>query len=37
VRLVGASTETFAGVLAAALPPLAGADLTPVGTHFAWD
>ena len=37
VRLVGASTETFAGVLAAALPRLAGADLTPVGTHFAWD
>jgi purine nucleoside phosphorylase len=37
VRLVGASTETFAGVLAAALPRLAGADLTAVGTHFAWD
>jgi purine nucleoside phosphorylase len=37
VRLVGASTETFAGVLAAALPRVATADLTPVGTHFAWD
>ena len=37
IRLVGASTETFAGVLAAALPRVATADLTPVGTHFAWD
>jgi 5'-methylthioadenosine phosphorylase len=37
VRLVGASTETFAGVLARALPRVAGADLTPVGSHFAWD
>jgi purine nucleoside phosphorylase len=37
IRLVGASTETFAGVLAAALPRVADADLTPVGTHFAWD
>ena len=37
VRLVGASTETFAGVLAAALPRVAAADLTPVGTLFAWD
>jgi 5'-methylthioadenosine phosphorylase len=37
VRLIGASTETFARTLAAALPRLDGADLEPVGTHFAWD
>jgi purine nucleoside phosphorylase len=37
VRLVGASTQTFAGVLAAALPRVAVAALTPVGSHFAWD
>ena len=37
VRLIGASTEAFARTLAAALPRLDGADLEPVGTHFAWD
>jgi 5'-methylthioadenosine phosphorylase len=37
VRLIGASTETFARTLAAALPRLDGADLEPVGTHFSWD
>jgi purine nucleoside phosphorylase len=37
VRLIGASTETFARTLGAALPRLDGAELEPVGTHFAWD
>jgi len=37
VRLIGASTETFAHALAAALPRLDGAELEPVGTHFSWD
>jgi 5'-methylthioadenosine phosphorylase len=37
VRLIGASTATFAGVLAAALPRVARADLEPVGTHFRFD
>jgi len=37
IRLVGASTETFARTLSAALPRLAGAQLQPVGTHFSWD
>ncbi len=37
VRLIGASTGAFARTLAAALPRLDGADLEPVGTHFAWD
>jgi purine nucleoside phosphorylase len=37
VRLVGESTATFAGVLAAAVPRLADADLEPVGTHFRFD
>jgi 5'-methylthioadenosine phosphorylase len=37
VRLIGASTETFARTLAAALPRLDGAELEPVGTHFSWD
>src|SRR3954452_10654171 len=37
VRLIGASTATFASVLAAAVPRVARADLEPVGTHFAWD
>jgi 5'-methylthioadenosine phosphorylase len=37
VRLVEASTRTFADVFAAALPRLVGADLEPVGGHFAWD
>jgi 5'-methylthioadenosine phosphorylase len=37
VRLIGASTETLAQALAAALPRLDGAELEPVGTHFSWD
>jgi 5'-methylthioadenosine phosphorylase len=37
VRLVGASTGTFASVLAAAVPRVARADLEPVGTHFRFD
>ncbi|MGZ4270151.1 MAG: MTAP family purine nucleoside phosphorylase [Solirubrobacteraceae bacterium] len=37
IRLVGASTETFARTLAAAVGHVAAADLEPVGTHFSWD
>jgi 5'-methylthioadenosine phosphorylase len=37
VRLVGESTATFAGVLGAAIPRVADADLEPVGTHFRFD
>jgi hypothetical protein len=37
VRLISASTETFSRTLGAALPRLDGAELEPVGTHFAWD
>jgi purine nucleoside phosphorylase len=37
VRLIEASTETFARTLAAAVPRLDGAELEPVGTHFSWD
>jgi 5'-methylthioadenosine phosphorylase len=37
VRLVGASTESFARMLAAAVPGVATAALEPVGTHFSWD
>jgi 5'-methylthioadenosine phosphorylase len=37
IRLIGASTATFAGVLAAAVPRIAGAALEPVGTHFRFD
>ena len=37
VRLIGASTATFARTLGAALPRLDGVDLEPVGTHFSWD
>jgi len=37
VRLIGASTGTFASVLAAAVPRVAQADLEPVGTHFRFD
>ncbi|HEY7622537.1 MAG TPA: MTAP family purine nucleoside phosphorylase [Solirubrobacteraceae bacterium] len=36
VRLVGASTETFARTLAAAVPRVTAAP-EPVGTHFSWD
>jgi 5'-methylthioadenosine phosphorylase len=37
VRLVEASTRTFADVFTSAMARLAGADLEPVGGHFAWD
>ena len=37
MRLIGASTETFASTLAAAVPRAAAADLAPVGTHFRFD
>jgi purine nucleoside phosphorylase len=37
VRLVGASTGTFASVLASAVPRVQRADLEPVGTHFRFD
>jgi purine nucleoside phosphorylase len=37
VRLIGASTDTFAHTLTAALPRLDGAAPEPVGTHFSWD
>jgi purine nucleoside phosphorylase len=37
VRLIGASSETFATTLAEAIPRLAAADLAPVGTHFRFD
>ncbi len=37
MRLVGASTETFARTIASAVARLDGADVQPVGTHFSWD
>jgi 5'-methylthioadenosine phosphorylase len=37
IRLVGASSAAFAATLTAALPHVAGADLTPVGSHFRFD
>jgi 5'-methylthioadenosine phosphorylase len=37
MRLVEQSTDTFARTLAGAVGRLHGADLEPVGTHFAWD
>jgi purine nucleoside phosphorylase len=37
IRLVEASTETFARTLAAAVGHIAAADPQPVGTHFSWD
>lgn len=37
VRLVGASTQTFAAVLEAAVPRVAQSELEPVGTHFRFD
>src|SRR6476469_2411627 len=37
IRLVEASTETFARTLAAAVGHVAAADPQPVGTHFSWD
>jgi 5'-methylthioadenosine phosphorylase len=37
VRLIGASTQTFAAVLEAAVPRVTKAQLDPVGTHFRFD
>jgi purine nucleoside phosphorylase len=37
IRLVGESTASFAATLTAALPRVAAADLTPVGSHFRFD
>ena len=37
IRLIGASTETFAATLAAAVPRAAAADIEPTGTHFRFD
>ena len=37
VRLIGGQHRGVRPTLAAALPRLDGADLEPVGTHFAWD
>jgi 5'-methylthioadenosine phosphorylase len=37
VRLIGASTNTFARALGAALTRLDRDRIDPVGTHFAWD
>ena len=37
MRLIGASSATFAAVLERAVPKLAAADLAPVGTHFRFD
>jgi purine nucleoside phosphorylase len=37
VRLIGASTQTFAETLAAAAPRAAAAALEPVGTHYRFD
>lgn len=37
MRLIGASSATFAATLELAVPRLAAADLAPVGTHFRFD
>jgi purine nucleoside phosphorylase len=37
VRLIGASTQTFAETLAAAVPRAAAATLEPTGTHYRFD
>jgi 5'-methylthioadenosine phosphorylase len=37
MRLIEASTETFADTLAAAVPHALAAELAPVGTHFRFD
>ena len=37
MRLIGASTATFATTLAAAVPVAASAELEPVGTHFRFE
>ena len=37
MRLIGASSGTFASTLAAAVPRAAEADLSPVGTYFRFD
>jgi purine nucleoside phosphorylase len=37
LRLVGASTESFARLLEGALPRIGADALEPVGSHFSWD
>jgi len=37
IRLVGASTESFAQTLAATVPLLADGEIAATGTHFSWD
>ena len=37
IRLIGASTQTFAEILAGAVPRAARAQLEPTGTHFRFD
>lgn len=37
MRLIGASTQTFAETLAAAVPRAAAAPLEPTGTHYRFD
>ena len=37
VRLIGASTQTFADTLAAAVPRAAAASPEPNGTHYRFD
>ena len=37
IRLIGASGDSFATTLRAAVPLAAAADLTPTGTHFRFD
>ncbi|MDX6657926.1 MAG: 5-methylthioadenosine phosphorylase [Solirubrobacteraceae bacterium] len=37
IRLIGASTDSFARTLAAAIPRIPAAELQPVGTHFRFD
>jgi 5'-methylthioadenosine phosphorylase len=34
MRLIGASTDTFATTLREAVPRLAAAEIPPVGTHY---
>jgi len=37
IRLVGASTASFAHTLAATVPLLADVEIAATGTHFSWD
>jgi 5'-methylthioadenosine phosphorylase len=37
IRLIGASAETFAAALTAAVPRAVAADLEPNGTHYRFD